>query len=268
MTFNLKRLTAAVALATAGLMAANVNAAISDDNGGTPFTGSGAGELFFQAVSFTDNKSISIDSGITAASFLANPAAGWSFGANAALANFIATATGPVIYNIGAVHNGDLTAAFDPSVWGILASSAGPIGADPTLLGFAPITASMGTHADFLANVNGVGGIVGANLTKVVTDPAAPDFWWGNNAGQLGFDNTAAIDQSLGMFYITLDLDADPGGDKGKAVNVLQNWFWSVDAGTGEISYATALAPVPIPAAAWLFGSALVGLVGIGRRRT
>ena len=32
-------------------------------------------------------------------------------------------------------------------------------------------------------------------------------------------------------------------------------------------TYATFNAPVPVPAAAWLFGSALIGLAGIGRKR-
>jgi hypothetical protein len=36
--------------------------------------------------------------------------------------------------------------------------------------------------------------------------------------------------------------------------------------GTRQLTYSTAPA-VPIPAAAWLFGSALLGLVGIGRRK-
>jgi hypothetical protein len=34
--------------------------------------------------------------------------------------------------------------------------------------------------------------------------------------------------------------------------------------GTGAFE---AVAAVPVPAAAWLFGSALLGLVGVGRRR-
>lgn len=37
-------------------------------------------------------------------------------------------------------------------------------------------------------------------------------------------------------------------------------------AGTGDCS--TAINPVPVPAAAWLFGSGLVGLIGIGRRKS
>jgi hypothetical protein len=37
-------------------------------------------------------------------------------------------------------------------------------------------------------------------------------------------------------------------------------------AGTGDCS--TPINPVPVPAAAWLFGSGLIGLIGIGRRKS
>jgi hypothetical protein len=41
---------------------------------------------------------------------------------------------------------------------------------------------------------------------------------------------------------------------------------WSV-AGTTELVVDVQLAPVPVPAAAWLFGSGLLGLTMVGRRR-
>jgi hypothetical protein len=41
---------------------------------------------------------------------------------------------------------------------------------------------------------------------------------------------------------------------------------WSLSA-AGEVTYAHTPAVVPLPAAAWLFGSALAGLVAFGRRR-
>lgn len=267
MTTHLQRASLAATLVVAA--AANgVHAAINDDGGGSPFTGTGAGELFLHAVSFADNKAIVIDSGITAATFRANPTAGWSFGANPVFADFIATATpGSVIYNIGAVHNGDFASTLDPSVWGVLASSASPIGVDPAFLGFNALVASMGTHADHLINVNGLGGSASANLTKLITNPAAPDFWWGDSAGGLGLVNTADIGGALAMYYITLDLAVDDQGNAGKAMNLASGYAWKVNALTGAVDFAP-VAAVPIPAAAWLFGSALLGLVGIARRRT
>lgn len=45
--------------------------------------------------------------------------------------------------------------------------------------------------------------------------------------------------------------------------------FWLQETTVGSFSYGIDLqiAPVPVPAAVWLFGSALLGLLGIGRRR-
>ena len=56
----------------------------------------------------------------------------------------------------------------------------------------------------------------------------------------------------------TLNIDADAGT---WAFVIFGN---DIAQGTGGFE---AVAPVPVPAAAWLFGSALVGLAGIGRRR-
>ena len=78
----------------------------------------------------------------------------------------------------------------------------------------------------------------------------------------LKFDNVPVEFHDLGTVTI---------GDTG---------LWETDAGcslaggicTGNwalsnIVYFTATSPIPIPAAAWLFGSALLGMVGIGYRR-
>ena len=41
---------------------------------------------------------------------------------------------------------------------------------------------------------------------------------------------------------------------------------WRLDSGTGELTYGSAPV-IPVPAAVWLFGSGLLGLVGVARRR-
>jgi hypothetical protein len=62
-----------------------------------------------------------------------------------------------------------------------------------------------------------------------------------------------------------LDFILDPNNTFAEISHDFQIEFASTSGGTG---YAlTSVAAVPVPAAAWLFGSALVGLVGVGRRR-
>ena len=71
---------------------------------------------------------------------------------------------------------------------------------------------------------------------------------------------TITADNNDGTYDITLEWNhviQDPGGDFH-----LQNAHWYT-----EFRVAAAPAVIPVPAAAWLFGSGLIGLVGVARRR-
>lgn len=83
------------------------------------------------------------------------------------------------------------------------------------------------------------------------------------NFNSQGFDarDPAAGEQLLGIYAVTLDLDAGFSGT-----------FSGVRLDIGNESavpsmLGTTVAVVPVPAAAWLFGSGLLGLVGFMRRR-
>ncbi|MEM7468968.1 MAG: VPLPA-CTERM sorting domain-containing protein, partial [Pseudomonadota bacterium] len=58
-----------------------------------------------------------------------------------------------------------------------------------------------------------------------------------------------------GTFSLFVDLD-----DGFAAAGIPFAWTWDI---TGTVDN---LAPIPVPAAVWLFGSALVGLFGLRRR--
>lgn len=92
---------------------------------------------------------------------------------------------------------------------------------------------------------------------------------FGNSIGSGAFNNAGAIGQSLYADYLT-----GSGGAPSTAANVLvyqnsQNLAtWTLNSsGTLVYSLAPAVSSVPIPAAVWLFGSGLLGLVGIARRK-
>ena len=78
--------------------------------------------------------------------------------------------------------------------------------------------------------------------------------------------NVSAGDLSNVTFQNSLDVAAPFVGN----VNTLQSYVLSVNPALGTdavVVHPTAPSAVPVPAAAWLFGSALVGLAGIGRKR-
>ncbi len=92
------------------------------------------------------------------------------------------------------------------------------------------------------------------------------------NDGAIGLDMYA-----LGQFYATDLVNGseltnwifDNGSDvlegyDNSAFGPQSNWRLNLD--TNQLVYAPAAAPVPVPAALWLLGSALIGVAGIRRR--
>lgn len=80
------------------------------------------------------------------------------------------------------------------------------------------------------------------------------------NLDQVGVDATGAMDESVFFFLDTNAINYDFSGN-----------FDMLCAGTEcmSSSYSTfAPSSVPVPAAAWLFGSGLIGLIGVSRRKT
>ena len=87
---------------------------------------------------------------------------------------------------------------------------------------------------------------------------------WGN--GQV---SGAAVGTAVSFYNIIGNVftSAADGLASHAAATTTYNGFWYL--GTdGSLSYNIASAsPVPLPAAVWLFGSGLLGLFGVGRRR-
>lgn len=120
---------------------------------------------------------------------------------------------------------------------------------------------TMGTHA------------TGANGSATATPgdggayaPASFGSRWNFNSNV--WTSTAGVDQSMNFYFLT------PTSTSGLATiradqyaNTQGASLWTL-ASSGTLMYsAAAVSEVPIPAAVWLFGSGLIGLIGIGRRR-
>ena len=163
---------------------------------------------------------------------------------------------------------------------GAQAASYNYSGIITTCTGICSIFTAVGQSADFAFDsaASGPGGIAVGDISNVDISLSTP------SGGALAFTSGVAQDSSL-----TIDaFDNITSGSVtlqavGATTGIVARGTIDVDAGTwtafvvetsgaltqiasGTGSFA-AVAPVPIPAAAWLFGSALVGLAGIGRRR-
>jgi hypothetical protein len=94
-----------------------------------------------------------------------------------------------------------------------------------------------------------------------------------NKGVTTGLSASQVIGGALEMMYITQN-GTNPGSTSLQAGydffdNAYGRAVWSLSS-TGQLTYSIEGAPaaVPVPAAVWLFGSGLLGLVGIGRRKS
>ena len=169
--------------------------------------------------------------------------------------NFYTPPTGDSANKFGA--NGELCGG---SACAPIAFDSGPIGNNVFTTGF-----NYGGTGVFTPNTFGA---MSADITGGVLTFSSLDF--GGEFGGVQFD----LPPDGGPGNVTVaDVTDLGGGDFG----VIFTWTGTVVGGTfdgfpanwrleGTMSTG-GVAPVPIPAAAWLFGSGLVGLVGVARRR-
>lgn len=99
---------------------------------------------------------------------------------------------------------------------------------------------------------NDDGGVVTMDFSNFAVDYNGTVIPQGPNAGSLTFSgdaNTQTFSASWNSLIVGGPFDGNTG-------------YWYI-----EGSYTTATSEVPVPAAVWLFGSGLIGLAGIARRR-
>lgn len=262
MNLKLKILAAAVVMAVSGA----AHAAISTDNfagGSTLGSGTGVGELFLSIYDPGRSLSMVLDLNLTANSFRNNNAAliNTFSVTDATLQSFIAGSSNQSLmrWNLGALSN----AGFGPNNGAL--STHGNAGAtidaneavydgNALTIGMANLEAYVNQHP----------------TTMVVASSGGPaghtgSYWGGTMGGALRYDNQH-IGFAGGELMSFMALGQTDVSDLGGApyITAFSGGQWVLDPTLGRVSYVSA---VPIPAAVWLFGSGLIGLVGISRRK-
>ena len=182
---------------------------------------------------------------------------------NSALDSLISTALGngnAIQWNVVGIYN-----AADFSGFGLLTSSQSA----PVPTAYTDMSAAVGFNRSWMGSNNtAAGGGNTASGTDALADDGAlngdkisPIGRAGNHNVQGGLGDTLNFFQHFatdGFFTTTGVADLDP----------LRDFVLSYDATNGaQLSYGAEVAPVPLPAAAWLFASAVLGMVGVARRR-
>jgi len=259
MKFTLKTAGAAVALA---LAASGAHAALVQPN-----TGTGSDIV----INIWDNDSgtagFTQDTGLNVGSW--NPANSFSITLNTAgsLAAFNQNSTG-TFWNVVAAKGNGTTGT---NIYYTSTQTNGPTAGDT---GGSIQTAVGNAVTDYSGLSTHSGNTFGASSTGKTTSVAsdAPAGW----AGQLSqgggvlndptdqFADSTGSSTSSSMFFESLNASS--------ASTSVYNGYWTLSFnGTGGSATSATLTwtptAVPLPAAVWLFGSGVLGLAGIGRRR-
>ncbi|MBI5462531.1 MAG: VPLPA-CTERM sorting domain-containing protein [Gammaproteobacteria bacterium] len=135
----------------------------------------------------------------------------------------------------------------------------------------------------FFANANTQPNVPGVDTNNCTTNTScysldagdlqyAGDTSWGTFWGQnlTGWNNAGTLGQSLGFYSFTPSSTSGfVQSTKVRYENAYGLGTWML-AANGSVTYSIASAPVstvPVPAAAWLFGTGLAGLASVARRR-
>jgi hypothetical protein len=261
---KIKLITAAVVLAAAGNASAAILSPI-ETNGG----GGGLSEAVFSIWDPTTSQSYAIDLGTTWQVFrdnLSNASYTVSYDIDTSAGSVYDMAVGGsntanLLWNVSVANgqNGDYSNFED---FGVIGTSN--LGND---INSAALTVAINAHDMYATALRGT-------TSPVNNDPSINDEYFGTvangaYAGNTGLwgtswatngatNNAAAYGTDLDFYYF------QTGGFSPDPIVTKAAGSWSFDG--AALTYGAPSA-VPVPAAAWLFGSGLLGLVGIARRK-
>ena len=236
-------------------IASAANAAVNP--GDDPTQG---GELILSVWDSASTTSYTLDLGVTTRNFDGEGTYAYDLSSDENWSTFIDGA-GSMIWDV--VGSDRDTGA--PSLNGIMASARIGTDSSVTALEAAGYNTLQTNIEQYVNQLDGLDDNFAANNSYYISgsDYAGDTGVWGSFAGNVTFA-TAAYGESMEFWSLTTD-----GYEHRGQVFAIPNHTklagkWTL---SGDSLVYTAAAPVPVPAAVWLFGSALAGLVGVSRRK-
>lgn len=239
MNHSIKTIAAAVGLAVAGgAQAAQVNDALSANGG----------DIIANIVSILNTDTLAqgpsliINTGISADQFF--PGSSFSFTSDPGLTSTISSF---------------ISSYADVRFW-VAGAKTDSFGFDRTTLNTGPavddVPLFVTNSQAYYEELNGENGALGAAPGNTAEVPAGDTEHY-TNGNLTGFMSTVGLDTDVPFRYHNVTFT----GDEEQALN---SWRLSSE---GVLTYNNAAQVVPLPAAAWLMGSALTGIVVVARRR-
>jgi hypothetical protein len=139
------------------------------------------------------------------------------------------------------------------------------------LTGLTPFTNGQVTNAVGGPNLGNLPGLANPFTLSKSFASGAPS-WMASNGGLGGANTLTALGQGASLYYVARSAQSGPSGNASSTTEFGNNAGKAVVtlALNGDLSYvlaAESVSAVPVPAAAWLFGSGLMALGGMVRRR-
>jgi hypothetical protein len=248
---NLRTTLASAAGAVTLLASGAAGAALYNGNDGSSNT-----SVFISVVerNATNNvvRNLVIDTGARALSVFAGTPWSTTTDQESAILAFLSSATGAVRFNIGGGLNDQ---SFSTDRYGFLTTGNA---AGPASDGYSALGSAVTNIDTFIGNANGgVFSPAGVLTANSAIQPGWHNNAWGNTVGgAIEVSNEILFGQNSQL----IGWKTDPG-----TFEIIRSALGPVTSnlGTGDISFGA----VPVPAAVWLFGSAL-GLLGALRRRS
>lgn len=254
MKFNKKlAIAAAVALASTGANAAW-------ESGGTGSSANAINaELVLTVYNVDTQRSFTQDLGVTTLQFMQNAAGSQNFNLSAEGLSFIGS--GNIRYSVAGNHSSALQ-GLDNFGYYFTSNQAPQVNESQTFANFQTQFQAFARYENALGDAD----------AGTADDPvffldgqfyAGSGATWGTQLNSLTANIGSGVDATAGdgeaLMAWTIGMQQDVVG-----TNVKQNAAtWLLDTSTGTLAYSE----VPVPAAAWLFGSALLGMAGAARRR-